>query len=66
MAEVCESVYKPVDGETLAAWTVRALREDELNEPGTKIVSIWHKRAEHGYPTPFLGRDEALACVSPT
>lgn len=65
MAEVCESVYKPVDSEALSGWTVRALGEDGLIEPDTEVVSIWHKRAEHGYPTPFLGRDEALACILP-
>src|SRR5262245_30102759 len=65
MAEVCESVYKPVDAEAVADWALRSLREDGLIEPGTEIVSIWHKRAEHGYPTPFVGRDEALACVLP-
>ena len=44
---------------------MRALGEDGLIEPDTEVVSIWHKRAEHGYPTPFLGRDEALACILP-
>ena len=26
-----------------------------------KVVSRWHCRLEHGYPTPWLGRDEVLA-----
>jgi protoporphyrinogen oxidase len=65
MAEVCESPYKPVDRDALSGWTVDAMREDGLIGPETEIVSIWHHRAEHGYPTPFLGRDEALACVMP-
>ena len=25
------------------------------------MVSRWHRRLEHGYPTPWLGRDEVLA-----
>jgi hypothetical protein len=28
-------------------------------------VSLWHRREEHGYPTPFLGRDEVLARIRP-
>ena len=28
-------------------------------------MSFWHRREEHGYPTPFLGRDETLARVLP-
>ena len=27
------------------------------------VVSRWHRRLEHGYPTPWLGRDETLARV---
>ena len=32
--------------------------------PGAaEVVSVWHRREEHGYPTPFLGRDAALAGI---
>jgi protoporphyrinogen oxidase len=65
MAEVCESAHKPVDGRALEDWALWAMREDGLIEADTEIVSVWHKRAEHGYPTPFLLRDEVLACVLP-
>ena len=27
------------------------------------VVSRWHRRLEHGYPTPWLGRDEVLGEV---
>ncbi len=29
--------------------------------PGTEIVSRWHSTMQHGYPLPFLGRDEMLS-----
>lgn len=65
MAEVCESPWKPVDGPGLPAWTLAAMRRDRLIEPGAEVVSVWHRRLEYGYPTPSLGRDEALARLMP-
>lgn len=29
-------------------------------QPGDEIVSIYHRRLEHGYPTPSVGRDAVL------
>jgi hypothetical protein len=65
MAEVCESPVKPVDVAHVSAWTLQAMRDDGLIVPGAEVCSVWHRREEHGYPTPFLGRDDALACVLP-
>lgn len=65
MAEVCESRSHPVDAETLPARVVAAMRADGLIDPASEVVSLWHRRLEHGYPTPFLGRDEALASIMP-
>jgi protoporphyrinogen oxidase len=65
MAEVCESPHRPVDAETLAARVVEAMKVDGLVGPGTPVVSLWHRREEHGYPTPFLRRDEVLARLRP-
>ena len=31
--------------------------------PDEEPVSVWHRRMERGYPTPWLGRDEVLAPV---
>ena len=28
-----------------------------------QVLSRWHVRLEHGYPTPFLGRDEVRPAV---
>ena len=60
MAEVCESPHRPVDTEAVVDDAVRALREDGLLLEETEIVSRWHRRLHHGYPTPFVGRDEVL------
>jgi hypothetical protein len=32
----------------------------QLMKPGDEVVSLYHRRIEHGYPTPSLGRDEVL------
>jgi hypothetical protein len=59
MAEVSESSGKPVDVNTVMADVVDGLLScgfiDRQN-----IVSTWHRRLEHGYPTPWLGRDAVL------
>lgn len=65
MAEVCESPHKPVDTTGLRDWALKAMKIDQLIESEAEIVSFWHKRLGHGYPTPFLGRDEALGSVLP-
>ena len=65
MAEVCESSHKPVDAGDLERWTVEAMRRDGLLEESTEVVSFWHHREEHGYPTPFLGRDQILDKLIP-
>ncbi len=62
MAEVSESPEKPVAIDSIVDDVVTALEGcgwmDRRN-----VVSRWHRRLEHGYPTPWLGRDETLADV---
>ncbi len=65
MAEVCESPGKPVDAAALTQQTLDAMRQDQLIPPDTGVVSVWHHRADHGYPTPFVGRDAVLASIQP-
>lgn len=65
MAEVCESPAKPVDVSGLEQWTREALRRDRLLGERTEVVSFWHRREEHGYPTPFAGRDQVLSALLP-
>jgi protoporphyrinogen oxidase len=36
-----------------------------LASPGTKVVSRWMTTLDHGYPVPFLGRDEVLEEIQP-
>lgn len=60
MAEVCESPHRAVNSATVVEDVVRALLEDGLLLADTEVVSRWHRRLHHGYPTPFLGRDEVL------
>jgi protoporphyrinogen oxidase len=63
MAEVCESPHRPVDAASLPARTVEAMRRDRLIAEETEVLGVWRHRQEHGYPTPFLGRDAVLAAV---
>jgi protoporphyrinogen oxidase len=65
MAEVCETEHRPVDGARIAGEVAAALRADGLVPPDTRVRSLWHRREEHGYPTPFLGRDAVLDRIQP-
>jgi protoporphyrinogen oxidase len=60
MAEVSESPDKPVNVDTLVDDVIEAMRGCHFLE-GSQIVSRWHRRLEHGYPTPWVGRDPILA-----
>ena len=76
MFEVSESDLKPVDCSPAAvgaaglwpavvAASVRGAVATGLLDPGAEIVSLYHRRLEHGYPTPSLGRDAALEVALP-
>lgn len=65
MAEVCESPHRPVDAARVASETLAALRADGLVPEDAEVRSLWQRREEHGYPTPYLGRDAALAALRP-
>ncbi|KAK3239871.1 hypothetical protein CYMTET_50232 [Cymbomonas tetramitiformis] len=72
MFEVCESAMKPVKqdpvrlGGTAGVWpqvvldTIKGAISTNLIEADAEIVSVYHRRLEHGYPTPSLGRDAVL------
>jgi len=53
-----------VRAETLRRDVLAAMRCDGLLGDA-EVVSFWHRREAHGYPTPFLGRDETLGCLLP-
>lgn len=65
MAEVAESPAKPVNHAALDEEVVRGLLATGLIRDRGEIVSWWKYRAAHGYPTPALGRDAALAEIVP-
>jgi protoporphyrinogen oxidase len=63
MGEVSESPTRPVDAGRIADDVVAGLRRARLLPEDAPVVSLWHRRLEHGYPTPFLGRDAVLAPI---
>ena len=76
MFEVCETaVHAPVDvtpvelaggvWPAVVAATLRGAVATTLLRSDAEIVSLFHTRLEHGYPTPTLGRDAALARALP-
>ncbi|KAJ3495566.1 hypothetical protein NLG97_g3304 [Lecanicillium saksenae] len=65
MLEVAESSYKPVNHETVLADCIKSCLATELLAPEDEIVSTYVRRFDHGYPTPHLDRDAALANVFP-
>jgi protoporphyrinogen oxidase len=59
MAEVSESAGKPVDVSRVVADVVNGLASCGFIDR-SNVVSTWHRRLEHGYPTPWLGRDAVV------
>ncbi|KAJ5163575.1 uncharacterized protein N7500_005405 [Penicillium coprophilum] len=62
---VSESSMKPVNHETLLADSIKGLVNTEMLQPGDEIVSTYHRRFDHGYPTPTLEREGALTQILP-
>ena len=65
MFEVSESSYKPVDINTIVEETIQGAINTGMVKSTDEIVSIYHRRLEHGYPTPSLGRDAVLEKALP-
>lgn len=65
LTETSESAEKPVDGRRIVEQTISGLLATRLISSREDIVSVWHHRVEHGYPTPALDRDEVLSEVQP-
>lgn len=66
MVEVSESPQKPVNRSHLVDSVVAGLLATNLIESPNAIESIWAHVAEHGYPTPFLGRDRLIEPILET
>lgn len=56
---------KPVNNETLLADCIQGLVNTEMLQPTDEIVSTYHRRFDHGYPTPTLERESALTKILP-
>ena len=66
LAEVTEPSGSPprIRDEVVEA-TVQGLVATGLVSGRDRVHHTWHRRLDHGYPIPSLGRDEALARVLP-
>jgi hypothetical protein len=65
MAEVSESHHKPVDVPRIVEDTIDGLYATKLINRSHDVLSTWSYRAHYGYPTPALGRDQALNEIHP-
>jgi protoporphyrinogen oxidase len=65
MLEVSESSMKPVDNENLLKDCIQGLVNTEMLKPTDEIVSTYHRRFDHGYPTPTLERESVLKVLLP-
>lgn len=65
MLEVSESPVKPVHREAVVDSVISGLLATRLIANKNDIVEVWQRRADHGYPTPSLGRDAVLNAVHP-
>ncbi|ODH13565.1 hypothetical protein ACO22_07134, partial [Paracoccidioides brasiliensis] len=65
MLEVSESSLKPVNHSSLLADCIQGLINTEMLQPTDEIVSTYHRRFDHGYPTPSLEREGVLTQLLP-
>ncbi|KLU91109.1 UDP-galactopyranose mutase [Magnaporthiopsis poae ATCC 64411] len=65
MLEVSQSAMKPVDEANLLRDCIQGLVNTEMVRPDDEIVSVYHRRFEHGYPTPTLEREGVLKQLLP-
>ncbi|KAL9114046.1 MAG: hypothetical protein Q9227_001818 [Pyrenula ochraceoflavens] len=65
MLEVSESSVKPVDEANLLKDCIQGLVNTDMIKPEDEIVSTYHRRFDHGYPTPSLEREGVLKKLLP-
>lgn len=70
MAEVSEAAAtRAAQGgltcDEVVGQTLDGLKVARLIAPDAPVTSLWHKRVEHGYPTPVIERDRVLAEIEP-
>ena len=56
---------KPVDQANLLKDSIQGLINTQMIKPTDEIVSTYHRRFDHGYPTPALERDGVLKELLP-
>ncbi|KAI4286318.1 MAG: hypothetical protein L6R35_004428 [Caloplaca aegaea] len=66
MLEVSESSMKPVNESALLKDSIAGLIATAMLQPTDQIVSTYHRRFDHGYPTPSLEREGVLKQLLPT
>jgi protoporphyrinogen oxidase len=64
MTETSESVDKPLRRENLVEDTIQGALNTGLIANRSDVVSTWVYSAAHGYPTPYLKRDEHLQVLN--
>jgi protoporphyrinogen oxidase len=65
LVEVSESPVKRADEASLVDGALGALLDSGFVAGREAVHHVWHRRLEHGYPTPTLDRDAALGRVLP-
>jgi protoporphyrinogen oxidase len=65
MLEVSESSMKPVDNKNMLKDCIQGLINTDMIKSGDEIVSTYHRRFDHGYPTPSLEREGVLTKLLP-
>lgn len=65
MLEVSESALKPVNSANMLQDCIRGLLNTSMLQPSDPIVSTYHRRFDHGYPTPTLEREGVLKQLLP-
>ena len=65
MFEISESPLRPVNPATIVEDTLQGALSVGLIRPEDEIVSVYHRRLPHGYPTPTTIRDSVLKDVLP-
>lgn len=56
---------KPVDEENLLKDCIQGLINTDMVKPDDEIVSTYHRKFDHGYPTPALEREGVLKQLLP-
>jgi protoporphyrinogen oxidase len=65
MFEISESPLRPINPATVIEETLQGALRVGLIFPEDEIVSVYHRRLPHGYPTPTVIRDSVLREVLP-